>query len=572
MPDCPVILDNRAAAQAVARRAEALFWRTLGERCGEELSRTARCELVFELDGSLPAEGYSLADAGAALRIGGGSPRGLLYGVGKLLHSSGYAPGCFTPSAWRGQSAPVCPVRGMYFATHFHNFYHDAPLAEVERYVEELALWGCNALTVWFDMHHYHGIEDPAAQAMLARLRAILAAANGVGMGAGLATLANEGYANSPEDLRADWMVESGGKRRDIGSYHRELCPAKPGAIELELRWRREILAAFAGIEFEYLSLGPYDQGGCTCAACAPWGANGFLTIGEPVARLFRQHSPKARIILVTWWFGNFYADEWDRFLAVARARPDWFDYLLVEEAGGPVPEILRRPRGENLVPQLSFPEISMAGMTPWGGFGANPRPAHWQRYWQTAKTRIEGSFPYSEGIFEDFNKVMMLQLEWEGERTSRELIGDYALAELGLREADELAAALAILEGHQNHQPTVWSAPVWQDLARQGWAGVGDPVYAAPAIELAAAEAAVAKLAACADAMPGWGRDCWRWRILALRARLDLELARSGNRTTAATEACFAELTAIYHADRAQYHVAPPGRQLLARTFAPRP
>ena len=54
----------------------------------------------------------------------------------------------------------------MYFASHFHNFYHDAPVEAVERYVGELALWGINALMVWYDMHHFTGIDDPAAQAM----------------------------------------------------------------------------------------------------------------------------------------------------------------------------------------------------------------------------------------------------------------------------------------------------------------------------------------------------------------------------------------------------------------------
>ena len=36
----------------------------------------------------------------------------------------------------------------------------------MNRYVEELALWGCNTLAVWFDLHHYHGIDDPEARAM----------------------------------------------------------------------------------------------------------------------------------------------------------------------------------------------------------------------------------------------------------------------------------------------------------------------------------------------------------------------------------------------------------------------
>ena len=49
----------------------------------------------------------------------------------------------------------------MYLATHFRNFYHRAPIQEVEAYIEDLALWGYNAITVWFDRHHYSSIHDP---------------------------------------------------------------------------------------------------------------------------------------------------------------------------------------------------------------------------------------------------------------------------------------------------------------------------------------------------------------------------------------------------------------------------
>ena len=95
-------------------------------------------------------------------------------------------------------------MRGIYFASHFHNFYHDATIEKVTRYVEELALWGCNALSVWFDMHHFAGLADPAAQTQLARLRHFAETAHGVGLDFGLAFLANEAYNTSPESLREE--------------------------------------------------------------------------------------------------------------------------------------------------------------------------------------------------------------------------------------------------------------------------------------------------------------------------------------------------------------------------------
>jgi hypothetical protein len=56
-------------------------------------------------------------------------------------------------------------------------------------------------------MHHYRGLRDPAAAAMIHRLRLILEAAEAVGITPGLTLLANEAYADSPRKLRADWTA-----------------------------------------------------------------------------------------------------------------------------------------------------------------------------------------------------------------------------------------------------------------------------------------------------------------------------------------------------------------------------
>lgn len=36
----------------------------------------------------------------------------------------------------------------------------------------------------------------------------------------------------------------------------------------------------------------------------------------------------------------------------------------------------------------------------PWGGYGANPIPAHLQDLWDAAGNRLSGGFPCSEGIY----------------------------------------------------------------------------------------------------------------------------------------------------------------------------
>ena len=99
-----------------------------------------------------------------------GSPRGLLYGVGKFLRTSRYDRS-FQPSPWRGMSLPHGSLRGMYFATHFHNWYHQASPAEAARYMEDLALWGVNAVMVIFPMINLQGWDDPQAEPAMAMVR-----------------------------------------------------------------------------------------------------------------------------------------------------------------------------------------------------------------------------------------------------------------------------------------------------------------------------------------------------------------------------------------------------------------
>ncbi len=101
--------------------------------------------------------------------MAGQNELGVLYGLGKLLRTSRYSEDGFTAGSWRGESVPEKRVRGIYFATHFHNFYHDAPVEKIQSYVEDLALWGLNELLVWYDMHHFNGADDPGAVAFRAQ-------------------------------------------------------------------------------------------------------------------------------------------------------------------------------------------------------------------------------------------------------------------------------------------------------------------------------------------------------------------------------------------------------------------
>ena len=524
-------------------RVGQVFQRRLAERSDVTVAVGGGGTLTVELalESGIAPDGFRIEDRDGGVRIVAAHARGLLYGVGKLLRTSERRPDGFVPGTWRGTSVPAKPVRGIYFASHFHNFYHDAPVDEIERYVEDLALWGTNALMVWFDMHHFTGIDDPAARAMLERLGAILKAAQAIGLDVGTGLLGNEAYRTSPEALRAD---DATGRAH----YHVELCPHKPGAKELMLGWFAEEFDVYAamGVNLDHIWVWPYDQGGCACEQCKPWGANGFLRMAEAVAQLARRRFPDPKVILSTWLFDFPEPQgEWPGLAKALADRPGWLDYILADSLAEFPEYPLTHPMPGGL-PMLNFPEISMWGMGPWGGFGANPLPGRFQRLWDQAGERVAGGFPYSEGIYEDLNKAVLAQFYWDPTRTAHDTVREYVASEYSPDVVDDVARAIGMLE--QNHRYFRHTGETSEPMEDAG-----------------AAEAF--RLMQEADArLPDRVRTAWRWRILYLRALLDRERFANHGQRTDACEQAFQELTAIYHAQHAQPMVAPPTAEAIER------
>jgi len=471
----------------------------------------------------LGVDGYAVVtkpDAEGRMWVIGQSGNGLVAGVGRLLRLARYAPGAIALPGVDVADTPAMPVRGMYFATHFGNFYHVAPLEEVDRVIEDLALWGCNSLSVWFDMHHFQSFQDPAAQAHIARLRHFGETARGVGMHFGLTFIANEGYGGSPEHLR-----EQGAP----GAYGCELCPSIPEGLELIGRGQAEVLDAFSDVDFIWIW--PYDQGGCWCDNCRPWGANGFLRAGRQLAQLYRQRQPEGKAWLSTWLLDYFpgASGEYDGlFRYIREFRPTWFDGIIAGTHGAVIPAPLRNRPLAGQYPLTCFPEISMYQMNPWGGCGANPLPAFCTQLGDDMRGKVVGGWPYSEGIYEDLNKVFWIQWFWRPETATDETLAQYASYYLSPSCTEDAVRLFHLLESTH---------------ARNGWS-----VH-----DLTAAEEAFA-LAESIDArLPEWARSSWRWRLLYVRAAIDHVLKSQGAMSPegqAALKLLADEIRRIYHAE----------------------
>lgn len=479
----------------------------------------------------LTGDGYVLttqAKPDGRLFVVGRTPGGVVAGVGRLLRLMRYGEGRLEIPEADLADSPDLPVRGIYFATHFGNFYHVAPLEEVDRVIEDLALWGLNELIVWFDMHHFQGIDDPVAQEHLARLRHFGDTAHSLGMRFGLTFIANEAYDSSPVELRADG-------RTGTAHYGRELCPSKPEALALIGRWQAEVIDSFPQVDFIWTW--PYDQGGCACPDCAPWGANGFLRASEQLARIYHERFPDGTVWLSTWLF-DLNGDRGEhaglgRYLE--GPPPEWMGGVIAGTHGDWIPEpLLSRPHPERY-PLTSFPEISMYAMDPWGEHGANPLPGFCSRLEERLRGNTVGGWPYSEGIYEDLNKVLFARFYWDEDVATDDALREYAGYYLGPEAAEDAVRLFRLMEA--SHARTGWQVA---DLS----AGPEE-----------------ARLAASIDArLAPWARESWRWRILAIRASIDGILASEGVRTADAQgqlRPLCDELRRIYHASGT--FIAPP-------------
>ncbi len=495
---------------------------------------------------SMPAESFRIEYHGDKhASISAADPNGMLYGLGKFLHTATLTTDGFAPGAWQGLSVPEKPFRMIYFATHFHNFYHDAPIEKVTEYVEELVLWGYNSLNVWFDMHHFSGITDPAAQTMLDRLALLLGAGKSAGMKTMITVLGNEGYNSTPENLRLTTPLQI----RLRGQYGVEICPSQPGGPELILKQIEEEIDEFKkrGVQPDYFGLWPYDQGGCGCNQCTPWGSNGYLKMTRRISALVSKKLPAAKIVQSTWLFDVVEDEgEWDGLATAYKKEKPPVDYIMADSHETFPKYLLNNPVPGDL-PLLNFPEISMWDSWPWGGFGANPLPARFQNLWNTISNKVAGGYPYSEGIFEDLNKFIYSQFYWNSRKPATESVREYVSYEFAGAHADKIMEAIAILE--KNHGLRTY----------RGKGAHDSPIKFTVPKEDHGAKKAVQLLTEVDNKLPGKAKLAWRWRILLLRAMFDNELRLSKGVPNEKTLAGFKELTEIYSAQHADSNVRPP-------------
>jgi hypothetical protein len=473
---------------------------------------------------------FSMDEKTAVYEIGkitAGSHWKVLELAGRLLRNPNLAPGEYKTEK------DVC---GMYFASHNKNYYETAPLDEIYAYIDDLALWGMNTVKLWFDLYFFENMQDGAEYAE--KLKAIFKHAKSIGIKVITTTIANEAFHNSPKELRADWTCGHDGYIYNLNDhYHVELCPSIPGGLEKILEYRKEFLETFKDVEFDYIEIVPYDEGGCTCKECAPWGINGFLKCCEALIPLYKSYYPNTKIIFTIWQFGTFLGTkvEFDGLKEIfASGRFPECDYIL-----GSSSHQWYAYKNDLGRPIIDFPEISMCGIVPWGGYGANPLPSRFQKAWDENGHKSSGGLPYSEGIYEDINKVVMLRLFQDGQ-SAADTVREYLAYEFKL--AGELLDEVhkAIFDMEETLQRTF---------------EIGHRYAIEKPEKIFSIEKAILK----ADATLSEDiKNSIKWKMLYWRAVIDAELYRNDFKRNDKVMGYFKEIMENCHLENAGFHVKP--------------
>jgi hypothetical protein len=514
-------------ASAVAAQIASLLARRIEKRCGAKADKDAALVLELAVEPKAPAEGFTIADRDGGVRIIGNDERGLLYGVGKFLHTSRFDADGFTPGAFRGSSAPQCKFRGLYAAVHYMNWYEAAPLDEVQEYVEDMGLWGVNIIAVHFPTWNFDGYDDPAAKKNLDRLRDIFKCARGIGLEIGFLQVPNQGFKTTPQDIRFTKFPDTQGRH---GYFGVNCCPSTPAGHDYLIKEFDEGLAQFKETGLDWIIMWPYDEGGCGCKDCSPWGARGYAKLSKECCLLARKHFPTCKTVLSTWTYDTPPGGEWEGLTQFLSEDKSWLDYIMAD-AHEDFPRYPIEKGVPGGLPLTNFPEISMwgPGRPIWGGFGANPFPARLDRLAKQTEGKLQGGLPYSEGIYEDINKIVCFQRYWHGDAATENTLKEYAAYEFSPDVAEDVLKAIHLFE--------------------ENWAKLG-PKAGEPLEILTRAE----------SKMTPQAKAAWRWRILMLRAIIDKELLATNRKYTGPVlKAAFDEMTRISHAENAHSQPLKP-------------
>jgi hypothetical protein len=380
------------------------------------------------LDAEQPSkekEGYRIrtvdsAEGAPVVAVIGNDERGVLFGVGRLLRALRMEPGqVLLPERLNLGSAPKYPLRGHQLGYRPKTNSYDAwDLAQWERYIRELAVFGTNAIELIPPRS-----DDDAA---------------------------SPHFPLPPMDMMAGMSKICADYGLDVWIWYPAMDRdyTDPATVNFALKEWGEVFAKLPRVDAVFV---PGGDPGHTQPKV-------LLSLLEKQAANLRRFHPKAQV----WVSPQGFSREWlDEFLALLRSEPSWLGGVVY----GPqvrisLPEL--RKSVPVRYPIRDYPDITHSlrcqyGVPDWdvayalteGREVINPRPRDESAIFHAFADQTIGFITYSEGCNDDVNKFVWSALGWDPDADILDVLRQYSRHLVGMRDrhADDFAHGLFALE-----------------------------------------------------------------------------------------------------------------------------
>jgi hypothetical protein len=360
--------------------------------------------------------------------VAGDDPRGVLFGVGRLLRELRLGRlKVALPADFRAESAPTTPLRGHQIAYRPKtNSYDGWTVAMWEQYVRDLAVFGCNAVEL------IPPRSDDAADSPHFPLPPLR-------MMAEVSRIADE--------YGLDVWVWYPAMDKDY---------ADPKTVAFALGEWAEVFRALPRIDAVFV---PGGDPGHTRPKVL------FDLLEKQAANLKKYH-PKAAL----WMSPQSFTGPWmDEFHDLVRREPAWLAGVVY----GPQTRVslpkLRAALPKNS-PIRDYPDITHSRQCQYpvpdwdvafaltqGREVSNPRPVQTASMFRYGRASTVGFVTYSEGCHDDVNKMVWSALGWDEKADVKDVLRQYGRYFIGPALGDRFAEGLLALEKN-------WEGPVLEN------------------------------------------------------------------------------------------------------------
>lgn len=401
---------------------------------------------IFAKGQTLNKEGFRLLIKKNAILVVGNDPRGVFYGIGKLLRNLYMKSGSIlAPKNLHITTSPRYSIRGHQLGYRPKTNAYDAwGPAQFDQYIRELAIFGANSIEIIpprsDDTLTSPHMKLPPIEMMVKQAEII----DSYGMDVWI------------------WYP-------NIGSDY-----THPDSVRKELEKREDIFKRLKRIDVVFVPGG--DPGDLHPDILFRW--------LEKIAKVLNKYHPKAKIWVSPQAFRP--TKKWlDAFYSNVNLRYPWFGGVVFGPwVKTPLPEI--RKIVSPKIPIRRYPDIThsiscqypvkdwdLAFAMTLGRECYNPRPAAEKVIHNVLDEFAEGSISYSEGINDDVNKFIWSDQDWNPDTPVIETLREYSRLFIHPDFSEDIAQGILALERNW-HGPLIANKSVevtlkqWKNMEKQ--------------------------------------------------------------------------------------------------------